>query len=234
MKTKKPHIAAFSFGASFSLLTSSSICTNTVTPINPGPIVLGSNYAFWPSTSTGGIAVAQTFNGTANPVLPLIADPAQASGAVVVLISYGKNGYGAFNTKGGQNDYAAAGSDEKQNADAAKLITAGNPPAVTTVKRDTTEATTGGGAFDDIVLALSANDLTGPLTVSGQLFKFNNGEMLRNLLLNPEARISKYCDQRKIQSLIDRFLSGQKRSENPLYRLISAELWLQECIPASN
>ena len=130
--------------------------------------------------------------------------------------------------------YAAAGSDEKQNADAAKLITAGNPPAVTTVKRDTTEATTGGGAFDDIVLALSANDLTGPLTVSGQLFKFNNGEMLRNLLLNPEARISKYCDQRKIQSLIDRFLSGQKRSENPLYRLISAELWLQECIPASN
>jgi len=77
-------------------------------------------------------------------------------------------------------------------------------------------------------------DKKGYPTPIEQLFKFNNGEMLRNLLLNPEARISKYCDQRKIQSLINRFLSGQKRSENPLYRLISAELWLQECIPASN
>ncbi len=65
-----------------------------------------------------------------------------------------------------------------------------------------------------------------------QLFKFNNGQILNELLLTPEARISAYCDQNKIRKLIERYLSGQKRSENPLYRLLSAELWLQECIPA--
>ena len=74
-------------------------------------------------------------------------------------------------------------------------------------------------------------DKKGYPTPIEQLFKFNNGEMLRKLLLAPDARIRAYCDPAKMESLIERFLSGQKRSENPLYRLISAELWLQECIP---
>ncbi len=75
-------------------------------------------------------------------------------------------------------------------------------------------------------------DKKGYPTPIEQLFKFNDGEMLRDLLLAHDARIRAYCDQEKIQNLISRFLSGQKRSENPLYRLISAELWLQECIPS--
>ena len=74
-------------------------------------------------------------------------------------------------------------------------------------------------------------DKKGYPTPIGQLFRFNDGEMLRELLLAPDARIRAYCDQKKIQNLIHRYLSGQKRSENPLYRLISAELWLQACIP---
>lgn len=75
-------------------------------------------------------------------------------------------------------------------------------------------------------------DKKGYPTPIEQLFKNNNGEMLRELLLAPDARIRTYCDQEKIQNLISRYLSGQQRSENPLYRLISAELWLQECIPS--
>jgi asparagine synthase (glutamine-hydrolysing) len=74
-------------------------------------------------------------------------------------------------------------------------------------------------------------DKKGYPTPIEQLFKNNEGEMLRELLLAPDARIRAYCDQKKIQNLINRYLSGQKRSENPLYRLISAEIWLQECIP---
>lgn len=76
-------------------------------------------------------------------------------------------------------------------------------------------------------------DKKGYPTPIGQLFKHNDGEMLRELLLAPNARISAYCDRDKMLKLINRYLAGQKRSENPLYRLLSAELWLQECIPAS-
>ena len=73
-------------------------------------------------------------------------------------------------------------------------------------------------------------DKKGYPTPIDQLFKNNDGMLLRELLLSPDARIKEYCDQKEIKNLINRFLSGQKRNENPLYRLVSAELWLQECI----
>lgn len=112
--------------------------------------------AFWPSTSTGGIKVT---NGTTT-----IANPGNATGAAVVLISYGKNGFGAINVKGGTNDSTSAGTDEAINAapDSTGL-------AVTVVKRDATDSTASGGAFDDIVMMLSANDLIDPLIANGTL-----------------------------------------------------------------
>jgi asparagine synthase (glutamine-hydrolysing) len=61
-------------------------------------------------------------------------------------------------------------------------------------------------------------------------FKQNNGELLREMLLSPEAKIHDYCDAPKIEKLINRYLAGLKRSVNPLYRLLSTELWLRECI----
>lgn len=76
-------------------------------------------------------------------------------------------------------------------------------------------------------------DKIGYPTLVDRLFKSNDGEMLRELLLRPDARISAYCDQKEIHKLLNRYLSGQKRSENPLYRLLSAEVWLQECITSS-
>jgi len=138
--------------------------TTTPNPVNTNPItavsITATDPAFWPSTSTGGIIVTDGTN--------TIADPFKATGAVVVLISYGKNGYGAFNVKGAQNNFTPAGTDQKQNADSTMLVI-GNPPAIKVVKRDSTDLTTGGGAFDDIVMMLSANDLTGPLIGSGTL-----------------------------------------------------------------
>lgn len=113
--------------------------------------------AFWPSTSTGGIKVTDG----SNP----IADPAAATGAAVVLISYGKNGYGAYNVKG-LNDATPAGTDEQVNVSPVSGVL----PTVTlaAVKRDTSDSPAG-NAFDDVVMILSANDLTGPLIVSGTL-----------------------------------------------------------------
>lgn len=76
-------------------------------------------------------------------------------------------------------------------------------------------------------------DKKGYPTPLGQLFKYNDGEILRKLLLAPDARICAYCHKEKIGKLIERYLSGHQRLENSLYRLFSAELWLQECVPQS-
>jgi len=118
--------------------------TTGSTTVTTNPIL-----AFWPSNTAGSL------NVIGNSTL---------SGIVAALISHGKNGYGAFNTKGGKNDSSAAGTDELQNI---------NPilgtPANTVVKRDITDSTAGGGAFDDIVSILGANDLIGPLIANGTL-----------------------------------------------------------------
>jgi prepilin-type N-terminal cleavage/methylation domain-containing protein len=133
--------------------------TWSIIPNPPTPWPIFPDSAFWPSTSTGGITVTDGTNA--------IADPVKATGAVVVLISYGRNGYGAFNIKGSTNDATAAGADEKTNA---TPIT-GTAPALTAkvIKRDATDSTSGGGAFDDIVMLLSAQDLVGPLVANGTL-----------------------------------------------------------------
>jgi len=118
--------------------------TTGSTTVTTNPIL-----AFWPSNTAGSL------NVIGNSTL---------SGIVAALISHGKNGYGAFNTKGGKNDSSAAGTDEKQN-----INPISGSLANTVVKRDSTDSTAGGGAFDDLVMILGANDLTGPLIASGKL-----------------------------------------------------------------
>lgn len=106
--------------------------------------------AFWPSNSSGAINVTGT---------------SAINGVVVALISYGKNGYGAINVKGGTNaPPPAPNTDEIKNA---SPLTVPAQPAV--VKRDTTDSTAGGGPFDDIVMILSVNDLIWPLVANGTL-----------------------------------------------------------------
>jgi prepilin-type N-terminal cleavage/methylation domain-containing protein len=131
-----------------------TLCSNYHTPANPGTIVAGSNMPFWPSTSTGGIKVT---DGTTT-----LADPAIATGAAVVLISFGKNGYGAYNLKGQNAPPPAANTDEIKNA-------ANTVATAAVIKRDTTDSVSGGGPFDDIVMIISANDLTGPLVANGSM-----------------------------------------------------------------
>lgn len=58
----------------------------------------------------------------------------------------------------------------------------------------------------------------------------NNGDLPKSILLSPNSMIQEYCDQKRINRLIKRHLKGMRGSANHLYRLLSTELWLQECI----
>jgi prepilin-type N-terminal cleavage/methylation domain-containing protein len=95
-----------------------------------------------------------------------------SSNAVVVIISYGKDGLGSYTIKGTQNALPdpTAQPDEYQN-------TAPNPPTVTFpanvfFKREYSDSlkdlvNNPGGPFDDVVMVLSANDLLTPLIKDG-------------------------------------------------------------------
>ncbi len=83
--------------------------------------------------------------------------------AVVVLISYGKNGLGAITINGSQNVLPAAGTDELVNVNVGGAGT-------TYFKRDYTDtqvATYGG--FDDVVRIIQSTELIAPLTKDGSL-----------------------------------------------------------------
>jgi hypothetical protein len=117
--------------------------------------------AFWPTVSTGAITVNDV-TGTA------ISNPAATppTGAVLVLISYGRNGYGATNVNGSVNSTAGAGQDELSNANPAAL----GPTQFLVVNRDITDQiVVNHGSFDDIVLPLRQNDLVAPLAVNGTI-----------------------------------------------------------------
>ncbi len=121
---------------------------------NISPFTNVAQNAFWQTNATGGILVS---DGVIN-----IADPMSVTGAVIALISHGRNGYGARNVKGAINDSTLAGVDENQNIN--PLVAAGNLRAI---KRITTESAAAGGVFDDIVFTLNASDLITPLINSG-------------------------------------------------------------------
>lgn len=99
--------------------------------------------------------------------------------AVVVLVSHGKNGYGAITEKGTRNvDSANASELANQPPTVVELALAWSPqkapyfalnmlaPAVTKTLIGSAVA---GVAYDDIVLVLRPNDLLGPLIKDGAL-----------------------------------------------------------------
>jgi prepilin-type N-terminal cleavage/methylation domain-containing protein len=75
--------------------------------------------------------------------------------AVVVVLSHGKNGFGAYSIGGGQVPTAGAGPDELANTDHDSKF----------VRKDFSDAV--GNPFDDVLLALTPSDLLTPLTQSG-------------------------------------------------------------------
>jgi len=58
----------------------------------------------------------------------------------------------------------------------------------------------------------------------------NNGAIVRELLLAPDTHIKQFCDTHRIGKLLNKHLSGRPGAGNHLYRLISTELWLRQCI----
>jgi prepilin-type N-terminal cleavage/methylation domain-containing protein len=99
-----------------------------------------------------------------------LASTAGRTGAVVLVVSHGKNGYGAITVQGTPNTPPPVGNDEYLNTLACKA-NPGSAPLCTAVdfwKRDSTDSTTApGGPFDDIVLFLEPSDLLTPLTKDG-------------------------------------------------------------------
>ena len=59
----------------------------------------------------------------------------------------------------------------------------------------------------------------------------HNGELLRRILLAPGARIHEFCDQHRLAQLIRMHVRGISATTGyHLYRLVSTEIWLQQCI----
>ncbi len=87
--------------------------------------------------------------------------------AAVVLVSHGKNGEGAYASKGTRIAYPPTSADEVSNTPAVAATPAAWPapplfvPIISLVKRDATDT------FDDVVLVLKPNDLITPLIKDG-------------------------------------------------------------------
>jgi prepilin-type N-terminal cleavage/methylation domain-containing protein len=127
--------------------------------------------ADWTLTTNFHMGNVGAFNvwSTTGITTPL-ASTAVRTGAVVVIVSHGRNGNGAVTVQGTFNTPPPTTNDEYLNTVACKSAL-GNPALCTAVdfwKRDSTDSTTApGGPFDDIVLYLEPSDLLTPLTKDG-------------------------------------------------------------------
>lgn len=103
-------------------------------------------------TSTGDIRICSTAGCAAAAAI--------ANNIPVIILSYGKNGYGAINATGGANPLVPAGNaDEIENTN----------QNTTFVSRAKTDPGTGAGEFDDIVTWLSSGVLFNRLIAAQKL-----------------------------------------------------------------
>ena len=109
----------------------------------------------WSLTASFNPAAVGSITLNSAPATPL------TTNAVAVVVSHGRNGNGAYTTKGSRN-LAPTTADELENANvAANLIY---------FKREFTDVPAAvGGAFDDVVMYLQADDLLTPLRNDGSL-----------------------------------------------------------------
>jgi type II secretory pathway pseudopilin PulG len=82
--------------------------------------------------------------------------------AVAVVVSYGANGFGAYTVSGTRNSLPGNTTDEYQNTNVGGGTTYFH-------RTHTTDDAASGGAFDDYVIYLTADDLLGPLFKDGTL-----------------------------------------------------------------
>jgi prepilin-type N-terminal cleavage/methylation domain-containing protein len=101
--------------------------------------------------NTGLITVNDRNGATVTPI---------ATGVVAVVLSHGRNGFGAYTVGGTRNTLPTAGTDEESNTNA----------NTTYYRRElTTSDAATGGPFDDQVLVLTASDLLESLFRDGSL-----------------------------------------------------------------
>ena len=105
------------------------------------------------SGNTGTLTVNDRNGATVTPI---------AASVVAVVVSHGRNGFGAYSIGGTRNTLPAAGTDELDN-------TNGTADTVYFRREINTSDAASGGAFDDQVLVLTANDLLEPLFRDGTL-----------------------------------------------------------------
>jgi hypothetical protein len=122
------------------------------------------------SFRVGDLGAFNVYSTTGNTNFLANASPLVRTGAVVLIVSHGKNGLGAITQQGTSNTPAT--NDEYLNTLACKAAP-GSAPLCTGVdfwKRDATDnALVLGGPFDDIVLFLEPGDLITPLIKDGTL-----------------------------------------------------------------
>jgi asparagine synthase (glutamine-hydrolysing) len=78
-------------------------------------------------------------------------------------------------------------------------------------------------------------DKKGYPTPVGTWLAARNGELARHVLLSPNARIHEFCEPRGLARLIDMHVRGINALTGfHLYRLVSTELWLHQCMTAGS
>lgn len=87
---------------------------------------------------------------------------ALTTSAVAVVVSYGPNGFGGYTVSGTRNTLPASTTDEYKDTNAGGGTTYFS-------RARTSDDAAPGGAFDDYVMYLSADDLLGPLFKDGSL-----------------------------------------------------------------
>lgn len=120
------------------------------------PVISESKYI----SITAGAILLNTRSKAGGYATVTVNDPAAGSGLAVAILSHGKNGYGSINAANILNAFPAGliAGDEEENSN--------DDPTI--VKREyTDEIIDPHGAFDDIVMTISPEDLYTSLTAAG-------------------------------------------------------------------
>jgi len=112
---------------------------------------------------------------------------------VVILVSHGQNGLGAYTVKGVLNAPPSSTASPDENANTAD-------GDVTYVKRDYSDRTGGGGPFDDLILSLSATELLGTPVRSGAI-------------LSPQAELQRAYDEAD-GSVLSQMINGRSGTKS--------------------
>lgn len=73
-------------------------------------------------------------------------------------------------------------------------------------------------------------DKKGYPTPVGKWLASEQGKEVEHLLLDRQSLLHQWCDPRKIKRLIEQNRKGVMASEHHLYKLLSTQLWLDQCI----